>query len=77
MPMILNEEQNMLKDSAKDFCTNNAPINQLRELRDSDTAEGYDPATWTAMVELGWAAIPWSEDHGGLAFGYKLSLIHI
>ena len=33
MPMILNEEQNMLKDSAKDFCTNNAPIGQLRELR--------------------------------------------
>ena len=26
MPMILNEEQNMLKDSAKDFCTNSAPI---------------------------------------------------
>ena len=24
--MILNEEQTMLKDSAKDFCTANAPI---------------------------------------------------
>ena len=40
MAMILNEEQNMLKDSAKDFCTNNAPISQLRELRDTDNAEG-------------------------------------
>jgi acyl-CoA dehydrogenase len=69
--MILNEEQNMLKDSAKDFCTNNAPIGQLRSLRDADAAEGFDPKTWNAMVELGWAAIPWSEDHGGLAFGYK------
>jgi len=71
MPMILNEEQNMLKDSAKDFCTNNAPINQLRSLRDSDSSEGFDTATWNAMVELGWAAIPWAEEHGGLAFGYK------
>ncbi len=71
MPMILNEEQNMLKDSAKDFCTNNAPIGQLRELRDKDSAEGFDPTTWNAMVELGWAAIPWAEEHGGLAFGYK------
>ena len=71
MPMILNEEQNMLKDSAKDFCTNNAPINQLRELRDQDNADGFDRATWQSMVELGWAAIPWGEDHGGLAFGYK------
>lgn len=71
MPMILNEEQNMLKDSAKDFCTNNAPIGQLRELRDNDNADGYDRATWNSMVELGWAAIPWAEEHGGLAFGYK------
>ena len=71
MPMILNEEQNMLKDSAKDFCANNAPIGQLRELRDTGNAEGFDVPTWKSMVELGWAAIPWSEDHGGLAFGYK------
>ncbi|MEM7097289.1 MAG: acyl-CoA dehydrogenase [Pseudomonadota bacterium] len=71
MPMILNEEQNMLKDSAKDFCTNNAPIAQLRKLRDEDNADGFDRGTWNAMVELGWAAIPWAEEHGGLAFGYK------
>ncbi len=71
MPMILNEEQNMLKDSAKDFCTNNAPIAQLRQLRDDDNAEGFDRDTWNAMVELGWAAIPWAEEHGGLSFGYK------
>ena len=68
MPMILNEEQNMLKDSAKDFCANNAPIAQLRSLRDSDSAEGFDTATWNSMVELGWSAIPWAEEHGGLAF---------
>ena len=71
MAMILNEEQTMLKDSAKDFCTANAPITQLRELRDSENADGFDQATWNSMVELGWAAIPWGEEHGGLAFGYK------
>ena len=71
MAMILNEEQTMLKDSAKDFCTSNAPIAQLRKLRDEENAEGYDQATWNSMVELGWAAIPWGEEHGGLAFGYK------
>ena len=71
MAMILNEEQIMLKDSAKDFCTANAPITQLRELRDSENADGFDKATWNSMVELGWAAIPWGEEHGGLAFGYK------
>ena len=71
MAMILNEEQTMLKDSAKDFCASNAPITQLRELRDSESADGFDQATWNSMAELGWAAIPWAEEHGGLAFGYK------
>ncbi len=71
MPMILNEEQNMLKDSAKDFCGSNAPIDQLRKLRDDDNPDGFDRATWKSMVELGWAGIPWPEEHGGLAFGYK------
>ena len=71
MAMILNEEQTMLKDSAKDFCATNAPITQLRQLRDEENDQGFDSATWNSMVELGWAAIPWGEEHGGLAFGYK------
>jgi len=71
MAMILNEEQNMLKDSAKDFCTNNCAIDQLRKLRDDNSPDGFDRETWKAMVELGWAGIPWPEEHGGLAFGYK------
>jgi alkylation response protein AidB-like acyl-CoA dehydrogenase len=71
MAMILNEEQTMLKDSARDFCASNAPISQMRELRDTESADGFDQTTWSSMVELGWAAIPWAEEHGGLAFGYK------
>ena len=71
MAMILNEEQTMLKDSAKDFCTNNAPIGQLRKLRDESSVDGFDRDSWKGMVDLGWAAIPWSEEHGGLDFGYK------
>ena len=71
MPMILNEEQNMLKDTAKSFCATNAPISQLRKLRDEDNADGFDRATWAKMVELGWSGIPWPEEYGGLAFGYK------
>jgi len=71
MAMILNTEQSMLKDSARNFCADNAPISQLRMLRDSANADGFDKATWNAMVELGWASIPWAERHGGLAFGYK------
>ena len=71
MPMILNDEQNMLKDTAKSFCAENAPIAQLRKLRDEESADGFDRDTWSKMVELGWAGIPFPEEHGGLAFGYK------
>ena len=71
MPMILNEEQTMLKDSARDFCTNSAPIGQFRKLRDEQNPDGFDRNTWRAMVDLGWAGIPWPETYGGLQFGYK------
>ena len=71
MPMILNEEQNMLRDTARDFCANNMPISQLRRLRDENSADGFDRGTWKAMVELGWAGIPFPESFGGLEFGYK------
>ena len=70
MPLVLNEEQNMLKDAAKDFCTNNTPITQLRRLRDEKDDSGFDTDTWRQMVELGWAGITIPEDFGGLGFGF-------
>ncbi|MCB1645418.1 MAG: acyl-CoA dehydrogenase family protein [Pseudomonadales bacterium] len=70
MPLVLNEEQNMLKDAAKDFCTNNTPITQMRKLRDEKNENGYDTGTWQQMVELGWTGITIPEDFGGLGFGY-------
>ncbi|MDG1441334.1 MAG: acyl-CoA dehydrogenase family protein [Pseudomonadales bacterium] len=70
MPLVLNEEQNMLKDAAKDFCTNSTPISQLRGLRDDTSETGFDTDTWQQMVELGWAGITIPEDFGGLGFGY-------
>ena len=70
MPLVLNEEQNMLKDAAKDFCTNNTPITQLRGLRDAKDNLGFDKDTWQQMVELGWTGITIPEEFGGLGFGY-------
>ena len=70
MPLVLNEEQNMLKDAAKDFCANNTPITQLRKLRDEKSEQGFDTGTWQQMVDLGWTGITIPEDFGGLGFGY-------
>ena len=71
MPMMLNEEQSMLQETAKEFCSENVPIGQLRKLRDDDHPDGFDRDTWAAIAQLGWAGIPFPEEHGGLAFGYK------
>lgn len=70
MPLVLNEDQNMLKDSAKSFCADNTPITQLRKLRDDKDDTGFDRDTWQQMVELGWAGITIPEEFGGLGFGY-------
>ena len=70
MPLVLNEEQNMLREAAKSFCTDNAPISQLRSLRDNKSELGFDPAIWQQMVELGWAGIAIPEEFGGSGFGY-------
>ncbi len=70
MPLVLNEEQNMLRDAAKDFCGKNTPITALRKLRDNRDETGFDKAIWKQMVELGWAGITIPEEFGGLDFGY-------
>ena len=70
MALVLNEEQQMLKTSAKEFLAENAPVEALRKLRDSNDPKGYDPALWSQMAELGFAGIAIPENHGGLGFGY-------
>ena len=52
----LTEEQSMLKDQAKSWATEQAPVGAFRAMRDSGTTTGFTPATWEAMVEMGWTA---------------------
>lgn len=70
MALVLNEEQRMLKDAARDFLAAHAPVAQLRRLRDERDPLGYCPETWRAMVELGWSGILVPEAQGGLEFGH-------
>ena len=70
MALVLDEEQRMLKDAAREFLAAHAPVAQLRALRDARDALGYRPDTWRAMVELGWTGVLVPEAQGGLAFGH-------
>lgn len=70
MALVLNEDQQMLKDSAQAFCQENAPIGVLRRLRDSRDADGFDRDLWRQMVALGWSGMAIPEAYGGFEFGY-------
>lgn len=70
MALVLNEEQRLLQDTAREFLTTNAPVEALRKLRDSRDPTGYDGALWQQMAEMGWASIILPEQYGGLDFGF-------
>lgn len=71
MGMVLTEEQQMLRDSAREFVRERIPVSNLRALRDSGDAHGFSPELWKQMVELGWAGVNIPEEHGGLGFGFQ------
>jgi alkylation response protein AidB-like acyl-CoA dehydrogenase len=70
MPLVLNDEQNMLRDHARGFLSKNAPIAHLRQLRDSKDSTGFSRPLWKEFVDLGWAGILIPQEHGGLGLGH-------
>jgi alkylation response protein AidB-like acyl-CoA dehydrogenase len=70
MALVLNEEQLILKNAARDFLQERAPVSHLRELRDSGNKEGFSRELWAEMVDMGWTAILVPEEHGGLGYGF-------
>ncbi len=70
MPLVLNEELEMLRESARGFLDEKAPVNALRKLRDENNPDGFSRDLWKEMAEMGWAGILVDEDHGGADFGF-------
>lgn len=70
MALVLNEEQLMLQQSARDFLRNQAPVRHLRALRDTVCEQGFSAEIWQHMAALGWPAVAIPEAWGGLGFGY-------
>ena len=69
MKLILNEEQQFLKDTAKDFAQEKTPVNHFRSLRDANDSLLWDKDVWKEMVDLGWSGILIPEEFGGSDFG--------
>ena len=69
MSLVINEEQNMLKSSAKELLDLKSPISLMRKLRD-DNYNQFDSDLWKEMVEMGWTALTIPEEYNDLNFGY-------
>ena len=70
MPLVLSDEQIMLRDNARGFLSKKAPIAHLRHLRDTHDADGFSRPLWKDFVEMGWAGILVPQEYGGLGLGH-------
>ncbi|MBN9041933.1 MAG: acyl-CoA dehydrogenase [Rhizobiales bacterium 62-47] len=69
MPLVLTEEQSMLRDSARGLISDKAPVAHLRQLRDSRDADGFSRALWKTFAEMGFAGLLVPEKFGGSGLG--------
>lgn len=70
MPLYLNDDQTMLRDTAKPFLADAAPVKHLRTLRDSKDATGFSRDLWSQFAEMGFTGIMVPEANGGLGLGH-------
>jgi alkylation response protein AidB-like acyl-CoA dehydrogenase len=66
----LTDEQTMLRDMAREWADNESPVTAFRALRNAARPEGFDPATWAEIGQMGWGGIVIPEEQGGSAMGY-------
>lgn len=64
MDLSYTEEQNLLRDSVQKFIEDNYDITQRKKLSESD--EGFSRDYWKQFAELGWLAMPFAEEDGGI-----------
>ena len=69
MKLILTEEEQFLKDTAKSFAEERSPITHFRSLRDMSDTMLWDKNIWNEMSKLGWPGIMIPEEFGGSNFG--------
>ena len=76
MTLVLSEEQELLRNTAREFVAEHSPVKELRRLRDTNDADGFSRGLWKQMAELGWAGIVLPEEYGGSGLGYaELGLV--
>ena len=67
---VLNEEQEMLRDMAREWVTNESPVAKFRAVRASGEPRAYDPEAYATIAQMGWAGVIIPEEFGGTDFGW-------
>ena len=63
MDFGFSEEQDMLRESARQFLETECPISYVREMMEDPT--GYSEEQWKKMADLGWTGLIFPETYGG------------
>ncbi len=63
MDVLPNEEEQMVKNLAREFLEAECPPRLAREMEKDDL--GYPPELWQKMADLGWLGISLPEEYGG------------
>lgn len=66
---VLTDEQAMLRDAAREWTKDHAPVAAYRRVRNAGSAAGFDPALYADMARMGWTAALVPADHGGADVG--------
>ena len=63
MDTTLNEEEVMVRDSARKFLEAECPTTLVRAMEKDE--KGYPPDLWRQAAELGWQGLALPEEYGG------------
>ena len=67
MDILPNEEELMIKNSAREFFESECTTTLVREMEKTET--GYSAELWSKMAEIGWLSLSIPESYGGSGFG--------
>ena len=68
MDLGLNETQQMLRNSAREFLQAECPDTYVREMEEDE--RGYTPEMWQKVAEQGWLGLIFPEEYGGVGLSY-------
>jgi len=68
MDLGLDEGQQMLRSSARDFLDAECPTTHVRDMEEDE--RGYTPEMWRKLADQGWLGLIFPERYGGVGLGF-------